>query len=187
MAIRHDRQTTRTELGPLERVFCRWFYFHLRSKIFYGRLPSPPIDPPFPCGHAKRTLLSTSYRYSIHEYVHFLATIMSVSVLWYACKIVTKKHIRNVVTRCKPRQWYALSRQWSGSRNLSFRPTRGIFVIIVFIYHTGTEHKIQKLNPVNKSMEGYQRSYSSLNWPPMPTKQNYLTWTVIIIIIILYV
>jgi len=31
IAIRHNRRTTRTEL---ERVFCHWIYFHLRSKIF---------------------------------------------------------------------------------------------------------------------------------------------------------
>jgi len=30
MAIRRKRRTTRTEL----RVFCRWVYFHLYSKIF---------------------------------------------------------------------------------------------------------------------------------------------------------
>ena len=42
-----------------------------------------------------------------------------------------------------------------------------IVIIIIFIYHIRTEHKIQKLNSVNESMEGYQRSYSSLNWPPM--------------------
>ena len=29
-AIRRKRRTTRTEL----RVFCRWVYFHLYSKIF---------------------------------------------------------------------------------------------------------------------------------------------------------
>ena len=34
-------------------------------------------------------------------------------------------------------------------------------IVIVFIYHTGTKHKIRKLNSVNNSMEGYQRSYSS--------------------------
>jgi len=48
MAIRFNRQTTRTEL---DRVFCRWIYFHLRSKIFFwssyagrgvGRSPSSP-------------------------------------------------------------------------------------------------------------------------------------------------
>jgi len=50
-----------------------------------------------------------------------------------------------------------------------------IIIIIISIYHTRTEHKIQKLNGVNKSMEGYQRRYSSLNWPPMLIKQNYLT------------
>ena len=33
-------------------------------------------------------------------------------------------------------------------------------------------------------MDGYQRSYSSLNWPPMLIKQKYLTLIVIIIIII---
>ena len=32
MAIRHDRRTIRTEL---ERVFCRWMYFYLRSKIVF--------------------------------------------------------------------------------------------------------------------------------------------------------
>ena len=34
-------------------------------------------------------------------------------------------------------------------------------------------------------MEGYQRSYSSLNWPPMLIKQNYLTRIVIITIIMI--
>jgi len=34
-------------------------------------------------------------------------------------------------------------------------------------------------------MEGCQRSYSSLNWPPMLIKQKYLTLIVIIIIIII--
>jgi len=48
-----------------------------------------------------------------------------------------------------------------------------VIIIIVFIYHTRIERKIQKLNSVNKSMEGYQRSYSSMNWPPMLIKQNY--------------
>jgi len=43
-------------------------------------------------------------------------------------------------------------------------------IIIIFIYHTRTEHKIQKLNSVNESMEGYQRSYSSLNWLPILIK-----------------
>jgi len=57
-----------------------------------------------------------------------------------------------------------------------------IVIIIIFIYHIRTEHKIQKLNSVNESMEGYQRSYSSLNWPPVLIKQNYLTWIVIIVI-----
>jgi len=32
MAIRHDMRTTRTELYS---DFCRWIYFHLRSKIFF--------------------------------------------------------------------------------------------------------------------------------------------------------
>jgi len=59
-------------------------------------------------------------------------------------------------------------------------------IIIIFIYHTRTEHKIQKLNSVNESMEGYQRSYSSLNWLPILIKRNYLTWIVIIIIITLF-
>ena len=36
-------------------------------------------------------------------------------------------------------------------------------IIIMFIYHNSkTEHKLQKLNRVHKSIEGYQRSYSSL-------------------------
>ena len=41
-AIRHNRRPTRTEL---ERVLCRWVYFHLRSKIFSVSLTvggSPP-------------------------------------------------------------------------------------------------------------------------------------------------
>ena len=50
-----------------------------------------------------------------------------------------------------------------------------IIVIIIFIYHSRTEQKIQKLNSVHKSMEGYQRSYSSLNWPSILVKQRYLT------------
>jgi len=50
-----------------------------------------------------------------------------------------------------------------------------IIIIIIFIYHTRTEHKIPKLNSVHKNMEGYHRSYSSLNWPPMLIKENYLT------------
>jgi len=33
VAIRHDRRATRSEL---ERVLCRWTYFHLRSKILRG-------------------------------------------------------------------------------------------------------------------------------------------------------
>jgi len=32
MAIRYDRRAIRTEL---ERVFCRWMYFYLRSKIVF--------------------------------------------------------------------------------------------------------------------------------------------------------
>ena len=32
VAIRFNEQTARTEL---DRVFCRWIYFHLRSKIFF--------------------------------------------------------------------------------------------------------------------------------------------------------
>jgi len=32
-AIQRNRRTTRTEL---ERVFCHWIYFHLRSKISCG-------------------------------------------------------------------------------------------------------------------------------------------------------
>ena len=35
--------------------------------------------------------------------------------------------------------------------------------IIIFIYRTRTEHKIQKLNSVHYSMEGYRRSYSYAN------------------------
>jgi len=50
-----------------------------------------------------------------------------------------------------------------------------IIIIIIFIYHIRTKHKTQKLNSVHKSMLGYQRSYSSLNWPSMLIKQNYLT------------
>jgi len=55
MAIEHNRRTTRTEL---QRVFCRWIYFYLRSKIFFwpssageegGAIvpiaPPPPMDP----------------------------------------------------------------------------------------------------------------------------------------------
>ena len=42
MAIRHNRRTTRTEL---ERVFCRWIYFHLRSKIFLLALLRSAIAP----------------------------------------------------------------------------------------------------------------------------------------------
>jgi len=45
--------------------------------------------------------------------------------------------------------------------------------IIIFIYHTSNEHKIQKLNSLHISMEGYQKSNRSLNWPPMLIKQNY--------------
>jgi len=50
-----------------------------------------------------------------------------------------------------------------------------IIIIITFIYRSRTEQKMQKLNGVNKRMEGYQRIYSSLKWPPMLIKQNYLT------------
>ena len=59
IAIRHNRRTRRTEL---ERVFCRWIYFHLRSKIFswlsWGQddrpnRPPPTMDPPL--GHRLRT------------------------------------------------------------------------------------------------------------------------------------
>ena len=32
-----------------------------------------------------------------------------------------------------------------------------IDITIMFIYHTRTEHKLQKLNSVHKSMEGYQK------------------------------
>ena len=32
MAILRKRRTTRKEL---EKVFCRWIYFHLRSQIFF--------------------------------------------------------------------------------------------------------------------------------------------------------
>jgi len=46
MTTRHNRRTTRTEL---DRVFCRWIYFHLRSKLYsdlltgaLAPLPSPP-------------------------------------------------------------------------------------------------------------------------------------------------
>jgi len=49
-----------------------------------------------------------------------------------------------------------------------------IIIIIIFIYRTRAEHKIQKLNSVYKSTKGCQRSYSSLTWPPMLIKQNYL-------------
>jgi len=44
-AIRHNRRPTRTEL---ERVFCRWVYFHLRSKIFSVSLTVGGIAPPLP-------------------------------------------------------------------------------------------------------------------------------------------
>ena len=44
MAIRHYRRTTRTEL---ERVFCRWIYFHLHTKIFWPSFALiAPMDPP---------------------------------------------------------------------------------------------------------------------------------------------
>ena len=36
MAIRHNRQTTRTEL---ERACCRWIYFNLRLNYFLAVLP----------------------------------------------------------------------------------------------------------------------------------------------------
>ena len=32
-----------------------------------------------------------------------------------------------------------------------------IDIIIIFVYHTRSEHKLQKLNSVHKSMEGYQK------------------------------
>jgi len=32
-----------------------------------------------------------------------------------------------------------------------------IDIIIIFVYHTRTEHKLQKLNSVHKSMTGYQK------------------------------
>jgi len=32
LATRHNRRMIRTEL---ERVFCQWIYFHLRSKIYF--------------------------------------------------------------------------------------------------------------------------------------------------------
>ena len=38
MAIHHNRLMTRTEL---ETGFCRWIYFHLCSKIFFGPLAFP--------------------------------------------------------------------------------------------------------------------------------------------------
>jgi len=42
-----------TEGSELERVFCRWIYFHLRSKIFfwpsYGGGRSPPSPPHGSC------------------------------------------------------------------------------------------------------------------------------------------
>ena len=47
MAIRRNRRATRTEL---QRVFCRWIYFHSRSKIVSGPLTGgvapTPMDPP---------------------------------------------------------------------------------------------------------------------------------------------
>ena len=50
-AIRHNRRTTQTEL---EKVFCRWIYFHLHSKIFFwpsygGRSPPSPLWPATVC------------------------------------------------------------------------------------------------------------------------------------------
>ena len=60
MAVRHNRRTTQTKL---RRVFCRWIYFHLRSKIFFwfsyggGSPPSPlptPMDPPLVVTCAER-------------------------------------------------------------------------------------------------------------------------------------
>jgi len=54
LAIRFNEQTARTEL---DRVFCRWIYFHLRSKIFFwpsyaggggDRLHRRPMYPPLP-------------------------------------------------------------------------------------------------------------------------------------------
>ena len=63
----------------------------------------------------------------------------------------------------KPLTWYHAS----GSR-LQLSSS-----IIIFIYNTRTEHKIQKLNSVNQKYGRlYQRSYSSFNWPPMLIKQN---------------
>ena len=51
MAIRYNTRTTRMEL---ERVFYRWVYFHLRSKIFSGSLGGRGSDRPI-APHASAT------------------------------------------------------------------------------------------------------------------------------------
>ena len=65
MGTGHNRQTTLTELG-LERVFCCWIYFHLRSKIFFwpshGGHPHPPMDPPL-----AESVMKTSARSDLTE------------------------------------------------------------------------------------------------------------------------
>jgi len=52
MAIRHNRQTTRTEL---ERACCRWIYFNLRLKLFSGRLTGSDR----PIGHCRQRLVAS--------------------------------------------------------------------------------------------------------------------------------
>ena len=81
------------------------------------------------------------------------------------------------------RKWLTRDHVWWGRSKPSCQIVGLVTIIIItiiFIYHTITEHKIQKLNSVYKSMEDYQRSYSSLNWTPTLIKQKYLTSVIII-------
>jgi len=67
MAIRHNRRTTRTEL---ERVFCRWTYFHLRSKIFFPALLGESDRPVLWTHHCWRFVFTAgaTYRRECHQH-----------------------------------------------------------------------------------------------------------------------
>ena len=86
MAILHNRRTTRTEL---ERVFCRWTYFRLRSKIFFR----PSWEGAIAASYGSTTVGGSYLRLAPHTGVNVTNTIaMSLSILrasiaqvWHIC------------------------------------------------------------------------------------------------------
>ena len=96
LAIRFNEQTERTEL---DRVFCRWIYFHLRSKIFFWPSYAGGRSPPSP-PYVSTTASGNLYDWrTVEVWNYWVVNVMS----WVECTTLWLLQACARVTVCQAR------------------------------------------------------------------------------------